>query len=137
MNNNQQQPRPLSAVLESIPFFYKFIGACLLITGIFSLFTNLFPIVFANYPYYALFYVNLWRLFTSLFIADGLFTAAMSMLVLWFVLPVLVSFHLFRKEVYLQLCQQSIYLLTMQLYKSSIHLSGFLFISLVNKLLLK
>jgi membrane associated rhomboid family serine protease len=75
---------------------------CLAITGAVASFNNLFTIIFANYPYYTIFYGNVWRLLTSIFVADGILTAAVSILVLWFVLPQLVFFKIFRKEIFQQ-----------------------------------
>lgn len=71
MSNNQNQStlQAFRTVVESLPIFYKFIAICTIITGVFSLIFNLFASIFANYPYYTLFYVNLWRLFTSFLVA--------------------------------------------------------------------
>lgn len=98
---NNQNPIPtqsLAATIQNIPFLYKFIALTTLLTGFLSMFTYFFLTLFANYPYYTLFYFNLWRYFTSFLISPNLLGAIFSLLVLWFTLPLIVDNKLFRKK---------------------------------------
>lgn len=51
------------------PIFFKWVVLITVLTGITSLFTGILVSLFANYPFYTLLYVNLWRLFTSVLVS--------------------------------------------------------------------
>lgn len=104
MNNpNSNSTQSLGSIIQGIPFLYKLIALTTVVSGIFSLFTGLFLTLLANYPYYTLFYFNVWRYFTSFLVADSLLGAIFSLVVLWFTLPLIVIGYSFRKGMYRQL----------------------------------
>lgn len=106
MNNPNPNPtQSLGQVIQNVPFLYKTIALTTIVSGLFSLFTGIFLTIFANYPYYTLFYFNVWRYFTSFLVTESLLGAVFSLLVLWFTLPLIVNYLILRKEAHRQLLQ--------------------------------
>jgi len=70
----------LHSLIESMPFFVKIIVFSTLIFFIINLFTPYVAFYLVDIPYYTIFYLQIWRLFTTPFITTGLISIVFSLL---------------------------------------------------------
>ena len=70
----------LPSIIDSMPFFVKIIVFSTLIFFIINLFTPYVAFFLVNIPYYTIFYLQIWRLFTTPFITTGLISIVFSLL---------------------------------------------------------
>lgn len=82
-----------------LPIFFKCIAAITILTGILSLFTSLPAYLLSDYPRYTVFYLNIWRVFTSCLVSPGLFMSLTSTLIMFFIMPeIVIIAERFRKR---------------------------------------
>ena len=70
----------LHSIIDGMPFFVKIIVFSTLIFFIINLFTPYVAFFLVDIPYYTIFYLQIWRLFTTPFITTGLISIVFSLL---------------------------------------------------------
>jgi hypothetical protein len=70
----------LYSIIDNMPFFVKIVVFSTLIFFIINLFTPYVAFFLVDIPYYTIFYLNIWRLFTTPFITTGLISIVFSLL---------------------------------------------------------
>ena len=73
----------LNSIIDSMPFFIRIVVFSTLIFFIINLFTPYIAFYLADIPYFTIFRLQLWRLFTTPFITTGLISIVFSLL-FWF-----------------------------------------------------
>lgn len=64
----------ISRIWDSNPLFVQFIIVCTLVLYVLNLFLPFISLIFADIPYFTVFYFQIWRLFTSVLMTTGIFS---------------------------------------------------------------